>query len=189
MVAVPIYKNEDQLNEICKHFNALENKLKALGVSFKLDDDDNRRPGWKFAEYESKGVPIRLAMGPRDLENGKVELARRDTRTKEIVDFNGIETYIKSLLTDIQESLFNRALEHRTTNTHLVDSYEDFKKQIKKGGFFMAHWDGTKETELLIKEQTQATIRCIPYNAPEETGKCMVTGKESKGRVVFAKAY
>ncbi|MDG1841054.1 MAG: proline--tRNA ligase [Crocinitomicaceae bacterium] len=189
VVAIPIYKNEDQLNEICKHFKALENKLKALGVSFKLDDDDNRRPGWKFAEYESKGVPIRLAMGPRDLENGKVELARRDTRTKEIFDFNGIETYIKSLLTEIQESLFNRALEHRTTNTHLVDSYEDFKKQIKKGGFFMAHWDGTKETELLIKEQTQATIRCIPYNAPEETGKCMVTGKESKRRVVFAKAY
>ena len=189
VVAVPIYKNEDQLNEICKHFKSLENNLKSLGISFKLDDDDNRRPGWKFAEYESKGVPIRLAMGPRDLENGKVELARRDTRTKEILDFNGIETYIKSLLTEIQESLFNRALEHRKTNTHFVDSYEDFKKQIKKGGFFMAHWDGTKETELLIKEQTQATIRCIPLNASEEMGKCMVTGKESKGRVVFAKAY
>ena len=189
VVAVPIYKNEDQLNEICKYFKSLENNLKSLGISFKLDDDDNRRPGWKFAEYESKGVPIRLAMGPRDLENGKVELARRDTRTTEILDFNGIETYIKSLLTEIQESLFNRALEHRKTNTHFVDSYEDFKKKIKKGGFFMAHWDGTKETELLIKEQTQATIRCIPLNASEEMGKCMVTGKESKGRVVFAKAY
>jgi len=189
VVAVPIYKNEDQLNEICSRFKDLENKLKSFGISFKLDDDDNRRPGWKFAEYESKGVPIRLAMGPRDLENGKVELARRDTRTKEILDFNGIDSHIKSLLDEIQESLFNRALEHRKSNTHVVDSYDDFKKQIKKGGFFMAHWDGTKETELLIKEQTQATIRCIPFNADDDPGKCMVTGKDSKRRVVFAKAY
>ena len=189
MVAVPIYKNENQLNEICKHFKSLENNLKSLGISFKLDDDDNRRPGWKFAEYESKGVPIRLAMGPRDLENGKVELARRDTRTKEILDFNGIETYIKSLLTQIQESLYSRLLNIEKQILILLILMRILKKQIKKGGFFMAHWDGTKETELLIKEQTQATIRCIPFNAPEEMGKCMVTGKESKGRVVFAKAY
>ena len=189
VVAVPIYKNEEQFNKICSKFKDLEVKLKALGISFKLDDDDNRRPGWKFAEYETKGVPVRLAMGPRDLDNGKIELARRDTRTKEVLDYDGIDTYIKNLLDEIQESLYNRALEHRKSNTHIVDSYEDFKKQIKNGGFFLAHWDGTKETELLIKEQTQATIRCIPLNDDIETGKCMVTGKESKRRVVFAKAY
>ena len=119
-------------------------------------------------------------MGPRDLDNGKIELARRDTRSKEVLDYDGIDTYIKSLLDEIQANLYNRAFEHRKSNTHIIDSYEDFKKQIKNGGFFLAHWDGTKETELLIKEQTQATIRCIPLDDDIETGKCMVTGKESK---------
>ena len=120
---------------------------------------------------------------------GKIELARRDTRSKEVLNYDGIDTYIKSLLDEIQANLYNLAFEHRKSNTHIIDSYEDFKKQIKNGGFFLAHWDGTKETELLIKEQTQATIRCIPLNDDIETGKCMVTGKESKRRVVFAKAY
>lgn len=189
VVGIPIYRNDDELNAISDKFITLGKSLKALGISFKYDNDDNRRPGWKFAEYESKGVPIRLAMGPRDLENGNVELARRDLKTKEIVAFDGIESMIQKVLAAIQENLLKRSKDFRVNNTHSVDSYQEFKEKIDAGGFFMAHWDGTKETEEKIKNETQATIRCIPLDFKQEEGICMVTGAPSQGRVVFAKAY
>jgi prolyl-tRNA synthetase len=189
VVAIPIHRTEEDLLAINEKFEALRLELKAKGISFKYDNDENRRPGWKFAEYESKGVPVRLTMGPRDLENGKVELARRDTKAKEIVDFANIAEVIEQLLKDIQINLLERAKKFRSENMHSVDTYEDFKSQIDKGGFFLAHWDGTKETESKIKEETQATIRCIALDQPEEAGFCMVTGKPSSKRVIFAKAY
>lgn len=189
VVAIPIHRTEEDLTAINEKFEALRLELKAKGISFKYDNDENRRPGWKFAEYESKGVPVRLTMGPRDLENGKVELARRDTKQKEIVDFANIAEVIEQLLKDIQVNLLERAKKFRSENMHSVDTYEAFKKEIDKGGFFLAHWDGTKETEAKIKEETQATIRCIALDQPEEAGFCMVTGKPSSKRVIFAKAY
>lgn len=189
VVAVPIHRTDEELLAINAKFEELGKKLKSLGISFKYDNDDNKRPGWKFAEYESKGVPVRLAMGPRDLENGKVEIARRDTKTKDVMDFEGIEVFIQNLLDEIQSNLLNKAKQFRADNIRSVDSYEEFKSQIDKGGFFLAHWDGTKETEAKIKEETQATIRCIALDQPEEAGFCMVTGKPSSQRVVFAKAY
>lgn len=190
VVAVPIYKTEEDLVAISERINELGAKLKSKGISFKYDDDDNRRPGWKFSEYESKGVPVRLAMGMRDFENGNIEVARRDEKTKEVVSFDGVEMYIERLLKEIQDNLLNRAMKHRVDNTQEIDSYEDFKVKIEsEGGFFLAHWDGTSETEEKIKEETKATIRCIPFDQPKEAGKCMVTGKPSTGRVIFAKAY
>lgn len=189
VVAVPIHKTDEELQAINEKMIALGNKLNKLGISFKYDNDENKRPGWKFAEYEAKGVPIRLAMGPRDLENGQVEVARRDTKTKETVVFETVETYIQSLLDEIQITLLTKAKQFRTENIHSVDTYEEFKSRIDKGGFFMAHWDGTAETEAKIKEETQATIRCIALDRPQESGFCMVTGKPSQGRVIFAKAY
>jgi prolyl-tRNA synthetase len=189
VVAVPIYKTDEELAKITEKMNDLAAKLKALGISFKYDKDDNKRPGWKFAEYEAKGVPVRLAMGPRDLENGKVEIARRDTKTKEVVDFENVENRIAQLLSDIQSNLLNRARAFREERTQVVDSYAEFKQKIDGGGFFLVHWDGTRETEAKIKEETQATIRCIALDQPEENGQCMVTGKPSKFRVIMAKAY
>jgi prolyl-tRNA synthetase len=189
VVAVPIYKTEIELEQISLKMAELGQQLKAKGISFKYDKDDNKRPGWKFAEYESKGVPVRLAMGPRDLENGKVEIARRDTKEKSVIDFEGVEDYIEQLLNEIQTNLLERAKKRQFENTQRVDSYEEFKAKIDGGGFFLAHWDGTKETEALIKEETQATIRCIELDAEEESGVCMVTGKPSMHRVVMAKAY
>ena len=189
VVAVPIYRTDEELAAISEKMAELASKLKAKGISFKYDDDENRRPGWKFAEYESKGVPVRVAMGPRDLENGKAEVARRDTKTKEVVEFDGLENYIEQLLSEIQTNLLERAKTFRLENTREIDSYEEFKKEIDKGGFFLAHWDGTSETEERIKEETKATIRCIALDRKEETGVCMVTGKPSAGRVIFAKAY
>ena len=190
VVAIPIYKTEEELSEISKHFNELGEKFKEKGISFKFDDDDNRRPGWKFSEYESKGVPVRIVMGPRDLESGKVEIARRDNKTKEVIDFSDTLTYVESLLENIQTNLFDKANAFRMSNTQEVDSYEDFKVKLKaEGGFFLAHWDGTSETEEKIKKETKATIRCIPLEQKTEIGKCMVTGKESKARVIFAKSY
>lgn len=187
---VPIYKTEEQLAAISEKVNALSAVLKSKGISVKFDDDDNRRPGWKFAEYEAKGVPVRVAIGPRDLENNKAEVARRDTKEKNVVDWDGIENYIAELLEQIQENLFNRAKDFRTANTTSVDTYEEFKKALEeKGGFISAHWDGTVETESKIKEETKATIRCIPLDAKEEEGKCILTGKPSTKRVLFAKAY
>ena len=189
VVAVPIHKTDEELEAINQKMAELGQKLKAKGISFKYDNDENRRPGWKFAEYEAKGVPIRIAMGPRDLESGNVEVARRDTKTKEVVEFATIEVYIEKLLAEIQTNLLKRAIAFRKDNMINIDSYDEFKAQIDKGGFFLAHWDGTAETEAKIKEETQATIRCIALDQPEEAGFCMVTGKPSTKRVVLAKAY
>lgn len=189
VVAVPIYRTEEELQAITEKMKELASKLKTRGISFKFDDDDNRRPGWKFAHYEVKGVPVRVAMGPRDLENGKAEIARRDTKEKQTVDFEGLDAFIENLLGEIQTNLFERAKAFRAANTKKVDTYEEFKNQIDGGGFFLAHWDGTKETESKIKEETQATIRCIALDQEPEEGVCMVTGKPSAGRVIFAKAY
>jgi prolyl-tRNA synthetase len=187
---VPIYKNEEQLKAITEKVDALVAALKSKGISVKFDDDDNRRPGWKFAEYEAKGVPVRVAIGPRDLENNKAEVARRDTREKNVVDWEGIEGYIEKLLEEIQDSLFNLALNRQKESTTVVDSYEEFKKVIKeKAGFVSAHWDGTAETENKIKEETKATIRCIPLDVKKEPGKCIYSGNPSRYRVLFAKAY
>jgi prolyl-tRNA synthetase len=190
VVAVPIFKSEEDLRAINEKFDEIGAALKNRGISFKLDADENRRPGWKFAEYEAKGVPVRLAMGPRDLSNGSVEIARRDEKSKEIVAVEEAVDYIEQLLRQIQENLYKRALDFRAAKTQNVDSYEDFKQKIESdGGFLLAHWDGTAETEEKIKEETKATIRCIPFDREEESGTCMVTGKPSVGRVVFAKAY
>lgn len=189
VVAVPIYRTDEELQAITEKMKELAAKLKARGISFKFDDDDNRRPGWKFAHYEVKGVPIRVAMGPRDLENGKAEIARRDTKEKQTVDFEGLDAFIENSLGEIQTNLFERAKAFRAANTKKVDTYEEFKSQIDGGGFFLAHWDGSKETESKIKEETQATIRCIALDQEAEEGVCMVTGKPSAGRVIFAKAY
>ncbi len=190
VVIVPIYKSAEELELVSVKANELVKKLKSMGISVKFDDDDNRRPGWKFAEYETKGVPVRVALGPRDLAEGKAEIVRRDTKEKSTVEFEGIENLIAQLMIDIQENLFNRANQFRADNIQKVDSYDVFKEKIEKeGGFYLVHWDGTAETEALIKTETQATIRCIPLDSVEEDGKCMVTGKPSKHRVVIAKAY
>jgi prolyl-tRNA synthetase len=189
VVIVPIYKNEEQLQQIDAKVAEIVVKLKSLGVSVKYDNNDNKKPGWKFAEYELKGVPVRLAMGARDLENGTVEVARRDTLTKETVSIEGIETYIKELLEEIQQNIFKKAFDYRTSVTREVNSYDEFKVEIEKGGFLLCHWDGTPETEERIKEETKATIRCIPLDGDITPGNCMVTGKPSAQRVVFARAY
>ena len=164
-------------------------KLKALGISVKFDNNDTKKPGWKFAEYELKGVPVRLAMGARDLENGTVEVARRDTLTKETVALEGIENYIAELLKEIQATIFQKAYDYRASVTREVNSYDEFKEEIEKGGFLLCHCDGTPETEEKIKEETKATIRCIPLDGDKTPGVCMVTGKPSAQRVVFARAY
>jgi prolyl-tRNA synthetase len=189
VVAIPIYRSEEEKASIVAKFEEWAVLLKAKGISFKIDDDDNRRPGWKFAEYEVKGVPVRLALGPRDMANNVVEVARRDTKEKTVVSMEGIEEFIENLLHDIQTSLFNKALAHREANTRTVETYEEFKVEIEKGGFILAHWDGTAETESKVKEETQATIRCIALDQVQEEGTCMVTGNPSTGRVIFAKAY
>ena len=189
VVIVPIYKTEEQLNAIKAKVDALSAELKAAGIRVKFDDDDTKKPGWKFAEYELKGVPVRLAMGARDLENNTVEVARRDTLTKETVSFDGLVGYIQNLLNDVQNNIFQKALDYRASVTREVNSYEEFKVEIEKGGFLLCHWDGTPETEELIKQETKATIRCIPLEGDKTPGVCMVTGKPSKQRVVFARAY
>jgi prolyl-tRNA synthetase len=190
VVIVPIYKSIEELDKISVVAKALTSKLKAMGYEVKFDDNDKKKPGWKFAEYELKGVPVRLAIGPRDLENGTVEVARRDTLTKEVVALEGIETHIVALLDDIQANIYKKALDYRTASTTQVDSYDEFKKVLdEKGGFVLAHWDGTSETEQRIKDETKATIRCIPLDNPQEAGKCILTGNPSTQRVVFARAY
>lgn len=187
---VPIYKNDEQLAQINEVAAKLCAELKALGISYKYDNDDTKKPGWKFAEYELKGVPVRLAIGPRDIENQTLEMARRDTLTKEVVPMAGIADQVKVLLNDIQSNIFRKAYAYREANTTVVDDYEEFKRLLdEKGGFFLCHWDGTSETEELIKNETKATIRCIPLEGPVEPGKCMVTGKPSARRVLFARAY
>lgn len=190
VVIIPIYKNEEQLAQISEKANEIRKALLTRGVSVKYDDRDTQKPGWKFAEYELKGVPVRLAIGPKDLENGTVELARRDTKEKTVYELNGIDQRIEDLLTEIQSAIYLKAQKFRHENTTKVNSYKEFKEVLEtKGGFLLAHWDGSSETEEKIKEETKATIRCIPLESEEEQGACMYSGKPSSRRVVFAKAY
>ncbi|MDG1396754.1 MAG: proline--tRNA ligase [Polaribacter sp.] len=189
VVIVPIYKNDEQLNAISEKVNEIVKDLRRKDVSVKFDNRDTFRPGAKFAEYELKGVPIRIAIGARDLENGTLEIARRDTFEKKSINQSDAPSYIENLLNEIQENLYNKAVNYRKENTTKVDDFKEFKKAIKKGGFVSAHWDGTGETEDRIKEYTKATIRCIPNDAIEEEGICVLTGKPSSKRVLFAKAY
>ncbi|CCH02086.1 prolyl-tRNA synthetase [Fibrella aestuarina BUZ 2] len=189
VVIVPIYRTDEQLEAISAKVKPLMQELRKAGISVKYDDSDANKPGWKFAEYELRGVPVRLAMGARDLENGTVEIARRDLKTKETVPFDGLTAHIQALLANIQQTIYQKALAFREANTFRVDTFDEFKAQIEKGGFILAHWDGTSETEEAIKEQTKATIRCIPLDAPDEDGVCIFSGKPSQKRVVFARAY
>jgi prolyl-tRNA synthetase len=188
VVIVPIYKNEEQLAAIKEKVLSIKQNLEKRGITVKFDDDDTQKPGWKFAEYELKGVPVRLAMGTRDLENGTIEVARRDTLTKETLPVANIEDHIATLLNDIQTNLFNKARDFRTIHTYKANTYDEFKELIKKG-FVLAHWDGTTETEERIKDETKATIRCIPFDAPDEEGTCIYSGKPSHKRALFAIAY
>ena len=190
VVIVPIYRQFEQLDNISEIALKLKKELEEKGLRVTYDDDDNRKPGWKFAEYEMKGVPVRIAIGPRDLENGTCEIARRDILSKEIVTFDDAVEKVASLMDEIQNNLFEKALKFREENTYYLDNWKDFEKNIKnQEGFVYAHWDGTEETEEKIKQLTKATIRCIPSEGKEEEGKCILTGKPSKRRVVFAKAY
>lgn len=189
VVIVPIYKTNDQLEVISAKANEITAELRKRGISVKYDDADNRRPGFKFADYEMKGVPLRLAIGARDLENGTIEIMRRDTLEKETLPLEGIVDKAVEILDDIQTSLFNRALKLRESKTYVVDNYDDFKKRIEEGGFVLAHWDGTAETEERIKNETKATIRCIPLEGDTTPGKDMLTGAPSERRVIFARAY
>ena len=189
VVIIPIYKNDEQLALISEKVNPIVDELRRRGISVKYDDADNKRPGFKFADYELKGVPVRLAIGARDLENGTVEVMRRDTLEKETISIESIEEKIEKLLEDIQANIFKKAYDYREAHTTIVDSYEEFKEKIEEGGFILAHWDGTIETEEKIKEETKATIRCIPLDGDKTPGKCMVTGRPSAQRVIFARAY
>jgi len=189
VVIVPIFRNEEQLSAISEKVDGIVKELKAKGISVKFDNRDTHKPGFKFAEWELKGVPVRLAIGPRDLENGTVEVARRDTLEKETLLITDIAEKIENLLIQIQDNIFQKALSFRDENTFTVDTWDEFTDQIKKGGFVRAHWDGTPETEQLIKEKTKATIRVIPVDEKLEDGICILTGKPSKQRVVFAKSY
>ena len=189
VVIVPIYKNDDQKSVIADAVAPIVKELRALGVSVKFDDADNKRPGFKFADYELKDVPVRLAIGARDIENGTVEVMRRDTLEKHEAPLEGIAQYCKDLLEEIQKNIYDKALKHRESLTRTVDTYEEFKTEIEKGGFILAHWDGTTETEEKIKEETKATIRCIPFDGDTTPGVCMVTGKPSARRVIFARNY
>jgi len=190
VVIVPIYRKEEEFKQVSEVAKGIVSKLRDMNIEVKFDDNDKKKPGWKFAEYELKGVPVRLAIGPRDVQNGTVEVARRDTLEKKVLPMEGVEKYIQGLLDEIQENIYKKAFDFRTEKTTKVDSYDEFKKVLKeKGGFILAHWDGTNETEQRIKDETKATIRCIPLDGEPEEGKCMVTGKPSKQRVVFAVAY
>ncbi len=189
VVIIPIYKGDSQLDQLSETAIRIKNELENLGIHVKYDDRDTHKPGFKFAEYELKGVPVRLAIGPRDIENGTVEVARRDTLTKEIVNQEGISLYIKDLLEEIQKSIFSKSLKFRDENIFSVDTWDQFKETLETGGFILAHWDGTAETEEKIKKETKATIRIIPFDSVEEIGKCIYSGEPSKKRVVFARAY
>lgn len=189
VVIVPIYRNEEQYKAVCDKGREIKQQLENLGIRVKLDDRDTQKPGFKFNEWEFKGVPVRLAMGPRDLENGTIEIARRDTLQKETIQIDGIAAKIQHLLDEIQVNLYQKALDFRMQNTFTANSWEEFLELIEKGGFILAHWDGTAETEQKIKEETKATIRLIPVDGEKEPGKCIYTGMPSQQRVVFARAY
>lgn len=189
VVVIPIYKGEEELAKVTERVQPIIEEIKRRGISVKYDDDDKQRSGWKFAEYELKGVPVRLALGMRDIQNNTVEVARRDTLTKETKPVEGIVDYVVTLLDDIQENIYRKALKFREENTFIVDTWDDFRERIEKGGFILAHWDGTSETEEKIKEETKATIRCIPLDAKQEPGRCVFSGRPSNKRVLFARAY
>jgi prolyl-tRNA synthetase len=190
VVFIPIYKTEEELSAISEKVIILKKQLEAKGITTQYDNRDTVKPGFKFAEYELKGYPVRIAMGPKDLEKGTVEIARRDTLTKEFIAQDIVVEYVSNLLEDIQQNIFNRALKFREETTTSVDSYEEFKRVLdEKPGFVLAHWDGTPETEEKIKDETKATIRCIPLEGKEETGTCIYSGKPSSRRVIFARAY
>ena len=189
VVIVPIYKTAEELGKIDDKVAGLVEKLRNMGISVKYDNADNKRPGFKFADYEVKGIPVRVVMGFRDYENGTVEIMRRDTLEKETVSFDGVEETIYKLLIDIQNNIFEKALAYRKAHTFEVDSYDEFKEKIEAGNFVLAHWDGTAETEAKIKEETKATIRCLPLNYESTPGKCVLTGKPSERRVLFARSY
>jgi len=190
VVIVPIYKSDADIVPISERADSVKKALEAQGISVKFDARDTHKPGWKFAEYELKGIPVRIAIGPKDLQNNTLEIARRDTREKSIIEVENATGYIEKLMSDIQQNFFERAKKFREENTHYVDSYDEFKRIInEKGGFIYAHWDGSTETEEKIKEETKATIRCIPPGDSGEQGNCMVTGKPSSQRVIFARAY
>ena len=189
VVIVPIYKNDEQLRQIDAKVAGIVEKLRNRGIAVKYDNADNKRPGFKFADYELKGVPVRLAMGGRDLDNDTVELMRRDTLEKQTLPCEGIDAYVQDLLEEIQQNIYHKALAFREAQTREVNSYDEFKEEIEKGGFLLCHWDGTPETEEKIKEETKATIRCIPLDGDRTPGKCMVTGKPSAGRVIIARSY
>ena len=189
VVIVPIFKNEEQLSGITVVVDKIIAELKSKGITVKYDNRDTHKPGWKFAEYELKGIPVRIAIGPRDLENGTVEVARRDTKEKSVMQITDLAVKVEHLLDQIQTNIYSKALDYRETHTYKADSYEEFKKLLDQGGFVLAHWDGTTETELKIKEETKATIRCIPLNNKQEEGKCIHSGKPSTQRVIFARAY
>ena len=189
VVIVPIFKGEEQLKELTAKLQPVIDQLRELGITVKYDDADNKRPGFKFADYELKGVPVRLAMGGRDLENNTIELMRRDTLEKESVSFDGIVEYVKALLDDIQDNIFRKAKAFRDSHIYECENYEEFKEKVKDGGFFLCHWDGTEETEAKIKEDTQATIRCVPYMFEQTPGVDMVSGKPAKYRVIIARSY
>jgi prolyl-tRNA synthetase len=189
VVIVPIYKGADELVKISARAGEIKASLEQLGITVKYDGSDNVRSGFKFAEYELKGVPVRLAIGPRDMQNGTIEVARRDTLQKQVVPQEGVAELVKNLLDEIQQNIFNKAKQFRAENTFEVNSYDEFKERLEKGGFLLAHWDGTPETEAKIKDETKATIRCIIRDDKAEAGRCMVTGKPSAQRVVFARSY
>ena len=191
VVMVPIYKSDEERNLVLDKMYEVKKALEAKGHSVEVDDRDNLRPGFKFAEWELKGVPVRLAMGPRDLQNGTVEVARRDTLEKITEPLEGLDDRIIGLLDDIQKNIYQRAFDYRAANVRKVDTWEEFKEEIEKGGFLLCHWDGTAETEAKIQEETKATIRCIPVDSfvIEEEGKCVYSGKPSHQRVIFARSY
>ena len=189
VVIIPIWKNDEQLAALNEKIDGIVRKLRDMGITVKYDNSENKRPGFKFADYELKGIPVRLVIGARDLENGTVEVMRRDTLEKETRSIEGIEEYVKQLLDDIQENIYRKAVAFRDSHIHVCDDYEEFKQKIKDGGFFLCHWDGTAETEARIKEETQATIRCVPFAYEQTPGVDMVSGKPSKCRVLIARAY
>ena len=189
VVIVPITKGDDQLKAITEKLTPIINNLRERGISVKYDDADNKRPGFKFADYELKGVPVRLVMGGRDLESGTIEVMRRDTLEKETVSLEGIEEYVENLLVDIQKNIFEKARAWRDKRIYECDNYDEFKSRVKDGGFFLCHWDGTAETEAKIKEETQATIRCVPFGIEQTPGVDMVSGKPAKCRVIIARSY
>ena len=189
VVIIPIATKPEQMEQVNKEVTPIIEALRAKGITVKFDDADNKRPGFKFADYELKGVPVRLVLGARDLENGTIEVMRRDTLEKETRSIEGITEYVEQLLEDIQQNIFKKAKDYRDAHIFECEDYEEFKEKVKDGGFFLCHWDGTAETEARIKEETQATIRCVPFGVEQTPGVDMVTGKPAKARVIIARSY